>query len=84
MKEQMELFTNREVSIGRNESNPMIAAYGTGPEGTKCRDCTHFGYKQFAKKYYKCELRGTIGASTDHNYYFTACGKYEKEETHAH
>jgi hypothetical protein len=76
LEEQIELFTNREVTIGRTETNPMIKVYGKGPEGTKCRNCNHLTCVQYANKYYKCELRGTKGASTDHNYYFSACGKY--------
>lgn len=78
---QIELFTNREVSVGRSETNPMIKVFGKGPEGTRCRHCEHFGYKQFAKKYYKCDLRGNTGASTDHNYYFASCGKYKEVAT---
>lgn len=79
--EQMDLFPNGEVTEDRKRLNPMIRAYGTGPTGAKCKNCKQFSCVQYANRYYKCELRGTTGASTDHNYHFDACGKYEPEES---
>lgn len=75
--EQLELFEPGEVQTFKASVNPMIAAYGEGPEGAKCRTCKHFGYKQYANRYYKCGLRGKDGARTDHNFYWPACRKYE-------
>jgi hypothetical protein len=73
----MELFGTGEVQTFKSITNPMIAAYGEGPEGAKCRTCAHFTCKEYANRYYKCKLRGTDGKRTDHNYYWPACGKYE-------
>jgi hypothetical protein len=61
--------------------NPMIKLYGI-TEGKKCKNCVHLYYRQFAKKYFKCELReGRCAASpaADHRVNWPACGKFEEE-----
>lgn len=73
----MELFGANEVRSYESTPNPMITAYGEGPEGARCRTCAHLVCKEYAKRYYKCKLRGTDGVRTDHNYYWPACSKYE-------
>lgn len=63
--------------------NPMIAAYGpyTVTPDVKCKDCKFLFYKQFARRYYKCEHRGnTNGAATDHRKHWPACSKYKKRD----
>jgi hypothetical protein len=63
--------------------NPMIKLYGEMP-GKKCKTCIHLFYRQFSKKYYKCELREgrcSRGPSSDHRVNFPACGKHEEETT---
>lgn len=60
----------------------MYVHYGK-IEGKKCKGCTSFVRKEFAKTYFKCEWIGTTAnANTDIRANGTACGKYkEKEET---
>ena len=57
--------------------NPMIRAYGRHMDhDLRCRDCDHLFFKQFAKKYFKCALRGnTGGEATDHRKHWPACTK---------
>lgn len=59
--------------------NPMCYAFGELP-GFKCKDCTHLFFKQFARRYYKCELRkNTDGAATDHQVNWPACKKFMRK-----
>ena len=62
--------------------NPMIAAYGPCKiDGQRCKDCKHLYYRQFARKYFKCDLRGdTRGPGTDHRKHWLACAKFERDE----
>jgi hypothetical protein len=63
---------------GRPKVNPCIKIWGTGPEGTKCGSCEHHYFRQYSKKYPKCDKRGDTGsASTDHSSRYPSCGKYE-------
>ena len=76
-----------EDDAGRNTftraaiGNPMVKAYGRyWEDNVRCKDCKHLFYKQYANRYYKCELRGdTGGAGTDHRKYWPACMKFEKK-----
>lgn len=61
----------------RPKTNPLIAAYGPGPDDAKCKTCTFHFFREFSKNYPKCERRGVSGsASTDHSSRYDACGKY--------
>lgn len=61
------------------KQNPMVRAFGPGPEGARCRDCRHLRMKSFARTYYKCNLRvDTNGPGTDHRVRWPACAKFEK------
>ncbi len=64
---------------GPREPNPCVRVYGYGPEGAKCKDCTHLDYhRPSLKRYYKCLLRKiTAGPGTDHRVGWRACGKWE-------
>ena len=58
--------------------NPMVAAWGRGPEGETCAHCAHLYGKQYANTYWKCDLRAnTGGAATDHRVRWPACAKFE-------
>ena len=68
-------------STGKNKVNPCIAAFGKGPDGSRCKTCVHLFGKSFAKTYYKCDLRkNSNGPATDHRVNFPACGKYEENK----
>jgi hypothetical protein len=68
-------FDGREV---QKEPNPCVRTFGKGPEGAKCKSCQHFFAKQFARTYYKCDIRGnTGGPGTDHRANWKACSKYQ-------
>jgi len=81
----IDLFGNEVPLEGANvkniagvlKHNPCIAAYGKGPEGTRCKSCSHLYCKSYGKRYYKCELRkDTNGPATDHKVNWPTCGKY--------
>jgi len=60
--------------------NPLVRAYGPGPEGAKCKTCRHLFRKRMSKVYIKCELRAnTCGPGTDHRANWPACAKYSPE-----
>jgi hypothetical protein len=57
--------------------NPLVKAFGPGPEGKKCKDCVHLFRKKFANTYIKCDLRpNTGGPATDHRANWPACKKF--------
>jgi hypothetical protein len=59
------------------KQNPLVAIYGPGPEGAKCKTCASLTYHTCSKRYYKCTLRGiTHGPKTDHLVNWPACAKY--------
>lgn len=61
------------------EPNPCIHAYGLGPEGKKCKTCSHL-FRSWVT-WFKCDLRRRMhGAATDHRANWRACGKYEEDE----
>lgn len=59
-------------------SNPLVRLYGKGPEGARCKGCTHLVKK---RRWWKCLLRaGTLHTSSpksDHRCNWWACGKFE-------
>jgi hypothetical protein len=61
--------------------NPMVRAFGEGPEGVKCKNCIHLYAKVYhPNRYYKCDFRkDTNGAGTDHRVNWQSCRKYEPE-----
>lgn len=62
------------------DPNPMVRCYGRGPENKRCKHCGHLFYKQFAGRYYKCELRGDSGsARTDQRVNWNACAKFSQK-----
>jgi hypothetical protein len=65
--------------------NPLIALHGPGPEEARCGTCKNLlRLRYHDKTYRKCSLRGiTHGPGTDHGATWPACGKYEREDTHA-
>jgi hypothetical protein len=67
--------------LKRTEPNPMIRAWGYGPEGKQCKNCKNLViHGDHARNYWKCLLRRiTNGPATDHRVKWTACGKYEDE-----
>lgn len=74
-----EIPLSTKLKSGTYRFNPLIAVYGK-TEGKKCKDCSHLYSKEFANKYYKCDLRkDTNGPGTDHRINWNACGKYEKK-----
>lgn len=77
MKKLLDLFGN-EITIPK-KGNPMLRN-GYGPEGKKCKHCTHLIRKDFhSKVYYKCFYRGdTNGAGTDHRVNWPACKLFEE------
>lgn len=59
-------------------TNPCIAVFGTGPDGVRCATCSHLQARQYANRYYKCDLRRiSASTATDHRVRWDACGKYE-------
>jgi hypothetical protein len=69
-----------DVSRDEGKGNPMVRACGTGPEGTRCKTCTHLIAWAYAKTYYKCDKRGdlTHGKATDQRVNWSACSLYEE------
>ncbi len=62
----------------------MIARYGPGPEGKRCKTCKHLTYTLANKKFFKCLLYGnTASVATDWRCTQEACGRYEEENTNA-
>ena len=79
MEGRAELFSDEEV-YDPAYNNPMVVQFGKGPEEEKCKTCTHLYYRDWGKRYYKCELRGdTHGPGTDHRVNYHACRMYERE-----
>lgn len=69
---------NSKNKSGKFTINPCIAVYGSGPDGAKCKTCSHLYCKSYGNRYYKCDLRKTSnGPATDHRVNFPSCGKYE-------
>ena len=63
---------------GDKPAHKMIARHGVGPEGKTCQTCSHLYGKQYAKRYYKCELMGHSGMYTDWRVNRQACGQYRE------
>jgi len=77
MMEQLELFEG--VEIPPLNPNPMVRAFGRGPNGVKCRTCRYLQKKEQGKTYYKCQYRGdTNGPGTDHRVNWDACVLYKE------
>ena len=70
-------WNNEEIVIS---SNPMVRAYGKGPEGVKCRRCKYLQRQKYHDYIYrKCTKRGiTRGPGTDHKVSFEACKLFEE------
>lgn len=78
MTDQMDLFPANEPAKGVESMNPMVKAYGHGPEGAICKTCSHLLIKHYAGTYRKCEYRkNTNSSATDHRVRWPACSKYE-------
>jgi len=60
--------------------NPCISVYGPGPDGARCKTCTHLdGHPGAGRIYWKCLLRAySHGPGTDHRVNWPACGKWEE------
>jgi hypothetical protein len=54
----------------------LRTVYGT-KEDQRCKNCVHCWVKQFAGKYWKCELAGGTGPAYDWRANWVACGKFE-------
>jgi hypothetical protein len=64
------------TATGALRKNPMIRLFGE-TQGKKCKECLYLCYREFAKRYYKCQLRGCSGsATTDHRVNWPACGRF--------
>lgn len=77
----VERTRNGKGRLGAPKSNPCIPAFGPGPEGRICRDCTHlFRVGGVAGRYYKCDLRvRTGGPGSDHRVRWPACARFEEQ-----
>lgn len=64
---------------GATRTNPCIPAFGPGPEGATCGECSHlFRRADTAGRYYKCDLRAvTGGPGSDHRVRWPACARFE-------
>lgn len=65
---------------GSFKNNPMLLQHGKYGLGKKCKNCIHLVSKQYAKTYYKCELRNNVdkkSPKSDHRVNWEACGKYQ-------
>jgi hypothetical protein len=61
--------------------NPCVRAYGLGPEGEICGNCSHLYRNVRSKVYLKCDLRThTNGPGSDHRSRWPACGKFEDRD----
>ena len=63
--------------------NPLVVAYGPGPEGAVCGSCRFLKWKGgHSRRYYGCENRGpfTHGPATDHLVGWPACRLFEATE----
>jgi hypothetical protein len=51
--------------------------------GRKCKDCIHFFFRSYSKKYPKCAESGLTGHTQNHDWSSTwqACGKFEPQKT---
>lgn len=74
-----------EVAVERSKSgtaksNPCVVAFGPGPEGRTCGECSHlFARGDTAGRYYKCDLRViTGGPGSDHRVRWPACARFEE------
>jgi len=75
--EMYETITGEMLPVKKKKTNPLLKAYGPGPEGKKCGQCEHHYFKRMSKSYPKCALRkNTCGPKTDHSSRFPACGKF--------
>jgi hypothetical protein len=62
----------------KRSANPMVRTWGEGPAGVACAKCSHLFARQFAGRYYKCDLRKlSNGPGTDHRVNWPACAKFE-------
>ena len=76
---KVDVKKSRRAKIkGKPKINPLIAAFGKGPEGKKCGSCVFHYFKSVAKDYPKCSKRRRGGAATDHSSRYDACGAYEE------
>lgn len=76
---RMEEHQRQTAKENSRQPNPMVLAFGKGPEGRICRECRQLLARQFAKVYYKCRFRkNTAGAGTDHRVKWDACSKFEE------
>jgi hypothetical protein len=77
--DQYRLRMEAKEAEKNREPNPMVRAFGRGPEGKICRECRHMIVKRFAKTYYKCRFReNTNGPGSDHRVRWSACVKFEE------
>lgn len=77
-------WSGEEIPIKKpiESDNPMVRAFGRGPEGKKCKECEFLiRYHWRSTSYFKCEKRGiTHGPGTDHRLKYEACSKFEQEK----
>lgn len=72
-----ELFTALVVDPRPLRLRRMHGAHGI-KDGETCGGCKHLVAKQYASRYYKCELSNvTASAATDWRCGWVACGKWE-------
>jgi hypothetical protein len=63
---------------GSMKNNPMLS-YGPGPEGKRCKDCSHLTAYSYARTYHKCDLRRvSSSAVTDHRVNWPSCARFEE------
>jgi hypothetical protein len=77
MSEQLSLSEEHdrwlEEQKARIGKNPMAAKHGLGPEGAKCKECTHIT-RSGEGRFIKCQIRGiSKSTATDHRLSWKAC-----------
>lgn len=78
---------NQPKNIERNKDgsfkeNPMVKMYGE-LKGERCKNCAYLIRKQYAKDYFKCQLRGNVekcSTKSDHRANWPACKKFKKND----
>lgn len=79
--DQLELDLGVPIDESKTHENPMVQAYGFGPDNKRCKHCQHLFVRQYMNRYYKCDLRiNTNGPGTDQRVNWRACSKFEEVE----
>ena len=81
MSDQIEIWEKTDDVPPKKKQNPMVAAWGAGPDKMRCKNCIHLKFHQYSDKYNKCRLRRKPnGIEPKHRMSWPACAKFEKSE----